>query len=186
MAKLKLVKILFHLLLFIGIPLFGSTLVVNAQPGSDNSSPLIPQLGKEAPAASGPEAEFYHRAAIQRQVAAHKEMLERAQENTRLGAQLVAEVGKDSRSLGLDLKKLELMEKLARKIRGGSGGSEDVDVLQNPPQDLAAAIHLLDEKSQQLLKEVEKTSRLVTSATVIECSNEIIQLVRHVKSLVRQ
>jgi hypothetical protein len=188
MAKLKFVDTSFRPLLSTVILLFGSALLeAKAQrSGSDNSSPLIPGIGKEAPTMIGPEAEIYHRAAIKREVEAHREMLERAQENTRLGAELLAAVGKGAQPNGLDLKKLDQMEKLARKIRGGAGGSQDDEMLQNPPRELVAAVQTLAEASEHLLKDVEKTSRLVTSATVIKRSNEVIQLVRHVKSIIRR
>ena len=186
MTNLNSGKLLFQKLLFIGLLFLGLTTDVRAQSSSDNSSPLIPNATKDASPPAGPEAEMLHRAAIRREVEAHQEMVERAKENTRLGLQLAAAVGKGVSPHADEIKKLDRMEKLARKIRGDSGGSEDEDGLQNPPRDMAAAVSLLAETSENLLKEVEKTSRLVTSATVIKRSNEVIQLVRHVKSFVRR
>ena len=186
MTNLNSGKLLFQKLLFIGFLLFGLTSDARAQSSSDNSSPLIPNAIKDAAPPVGPEAEMLHRAAIRREEEAHQEMVERAKENTRLGLQLAAAVGKGVSPHADEIKKLDRMEKLARKIRGDSGGSEDEEGLQNPPRDMASAISLLAETSENLLKEVEKTSRLVASATVIKRSNEVIQLVRHVKSFVRR
>jgi hypothetical protein len=186
MTNLNSGKFLFQKLLFIGFLFFVFNSDARAQSSSDNSSPLIPGAIKDAPQPVGPEAEMLHRAAIRRQEEAHQEMVERAKENTRLGLQLAEVVGKGSAPQAEEMKKLDRMEKLARKIRGDSGGSEDEEGLQNPPRDLADAISLLAETSENLLKEVEKTSRFVASATVIKRSNEIIQLVRHVKSFVRR
>jgi len=187
MTNLNFSKLLFQKLLFIGFLIFGFTSDVRAQSSSDNSSPLIPGSIKDAPPQVGPEAELLHRAAIRRQEEAHQGMVERARENTRLGSQLAASVGKGVFPHADEIKKLDRMEKLARKIRGDSGGSEDEeDGLQNPPGDVSVAIRLLAETSENLLKEVEKTSRHVISATVIKRSNEVIQLVRHVKSFVRR
>ncbi|HEX7175957.1 MAG TPA: hypothetical protein VF240_11915 [Pyrinomonadaceae bacterium] len=186
MTNLISSKLLFQKLLFTGILIFGLTSDVRAQSSSDNSSPLIPNSIKEAPSPVGPEAEMLHRAAIRRQEEAHLEMVERAKENTRLGFQLAASVGKVVSPHADEIKKLDRMEKLARKIRGDSGGSEDDNALQNLPGDVAASIRLLAETSENLLKEVEKTSRHVISATVIKRSNEVIHLVRHVKSFVRR
>jgi hypothetical protein len=186
MTNLNSSKAAFQKLLFAGFLFFVLNSDARAQSSSDNSSPLIPNAIKDAPPAVGPEAEMLHRAAIRRQEEAHQEMVERAKENTRLGLQLAEAVGRGASPHADELKKLDRMEKLARKIRGESGGSEDEDGLQNPPGDVSAAVRLLAETSQNLLKEVEKTSRLVTSATVIKRSNEVIQLVRHVKSFVRR
>ena len=55
-----------------------------------------------------------------------------------------------------------------------------------PDQRSASALKRLADTSDDLLKKVEKTSRLVTSYAVVRRSNEVIQLVRHVKSLVRR
>jgi hypothetical protein len=186
MTNLIFSKLGFQKFLLIGFLIFGFTSGVRAQSSSDNSSPLIPGSIKDAPPPVGPEAELLHRAAIRRQVEAHQGMVERARENTRLGSQLTESVGKGVFPNADEIKKLDRMEKLARKIRGDSGGSEDEDGLQNPPGDVAVAIRLLAETSENLLKEVEKTSRHVISATVIKRSNEVIQLVRHVKSFVRR
>ena len=186
MTNLNFSKLLFQKLLLTGFLFFGLTSDVRAQSSSDNSTPLIPGTLKDTPPPGGPEAELFHRAAIRRQEEAHQEMVERAKENTRLGLQLAASVGNGVLPRADEIKKLERMEKLARKIRGDSGGSEDEDGLQNLPGDVAAATRLLAETSENLLKEVEKTSRLVISATVIKRSNEVIQLVRHVKSFVRR
>lgn len=186
MINLNFGKLTFQKLLFTGLLFFGLSSVALAQSSSDNSSSLIPNAIKDAPPPMSPEAEMLHRAAIRREEEAHKEMIERAKENTRLGLQLADSVGKGAAPHAEELRKLDRMEKLARKIRGESGGSEDEEGLQNPPGDMASAISLLAETSENLLKEVEKTSRLVTSATVIKRSNEVIQLVRHVKSFVRR
>lgn len=186
MTNLNSGKFLFHKLLLTGFLLFGFTSDVSAQSSSDNSSPLIPNSLRDAPPPVGPEAELLHRAAIRRQEEAHQEMVGRAKENTRLGFQLAASVGKGVSPQADEIKKLERMEKLARKIRGDSGGSEDETGFQNLPGDVSESVRLLAETSENLLKEVEKTSRLVASATVIKRSNEVISLVRHVKSFVRR
>jgi hypothetical protein len=186
MINLNSDKLLFQKLLLTGFLLFGFTSDVRGQSSSDNSSPLIPNSNKDAPPPVGPEAELLHRASIRRQEEAHQEMVERAKENTRLGLQLAASVGKGASPQTDELKKLDRMEKLARKIRGDSGGSEDGTGLQNLPGDVSGSVRLLAETSENLLKEVEKTSRLVASATVIKRSNEVISLVRHLKSFVRR
>jgi hypothetical protein len=77
------------------------------------------------------------------------------------------------------------MEKLARKIRGGAGGSDNDKVLQDPPGRIEGALKRLAELSGDLKKSVLKTSRLVISAGVIERSNEMIELIRHIRNIQR-
>jgi hypothetical protein len=129
-----------------------------------------------------PEAEILRRAEIRHSEDIHKEMVERADETSQIGDELLASYRK-SQALGKDdLKKLERMEKLARKIRGGAGGSDDEAPLDNPPSHLEAAITRLAELSETLKKSVKKTSRLVISASVINNSNELIELIRLIRS----
>jgi hypothetical protein len=132
-----------------------------------------------------PEEEIIRRAEIKHEEESHKEMVERADEAALIGEQLLNAFQK-SKSLGKDdLKKLDRMEKLARKIRGGAGGSDDDSPLENPPQQLEKAVARLAEISGQLNKSVQKTSRLVISAAVINSSNELIELIKHIRSIPR-
>ena len=177
---------------FLLLAIFFSFSVVAAAQSSDGSTPIIPGIGRDRRDGRDGrpenlmEEEMIQRAAIKRGEESHKEMVERAKENARLGATLKSAI--DDRSvLALeDLKKLERMESLARKIRGESGGSDDGETVEDPPRDLITALKLLAETSDDLLKKVEKTSRLVTSASVVQRSNQVIQLIKHVKTLVRQ
>jgi hypothetical protein len=132
-----------------------------------------------------PEEEIIRRAEIKHEEESHKEMVERADEAALIGEQLLNAFQK-SKSFGKDdLKKLDRMEKLARKIRGGAGGSDDDSPLENPPQQLEKAVARLAEISGQLNKSVQKTSRLVISAAVINSSNELIELIKHIRSIPR-
>lgn len=132
-----------------------------------------------------PEEEIIRRAEIKHEEESHKEMIERADEAALIGEQLLNSFQKN-KSLGKDdLKKLERMEKLARKIRGSTGGSDDEAPLDNPPQQMDKALARLAEISVQLNKSVQKTSRLVISASVINSSNELIELIKHIRSIQR-
>lgn len=132
-----------------------------------------------------PEREMMSRAVIKHEEAVHRENLERAKENAELGAQLLDTFGRYKALSREDVKKLERMEKLSRKIRGGVGGSDDDAELKDPPRDLADALKRLAEMSEDLRKSVEKTTRHVVSAAVIERSNELIELIRHIRTITR-
>jgi hypothetical protein len=131
------------------------------------------------------QEEFMERAIIKGLEASHKETLESAKEGADLGASLRAAYEKSKSLSRDDLKKLERMEKLVRRIRSKVGGSDDESVLEKPPPNLEAALAQLSELSEELRQSVEKTSRHVISAAVIESSNELLQLIRHVRSVPR-
>ncbi|HEV2761407.1 MAG TPA: hypothetical protein VGV38_00330, partial [Pyrinomonadaceae bacterium] len=129
-----------------------------------------------------PTEEMLDRAAIKHLEESHKGTLERAEEAARIGAELRTNFRK-GQPLGRDeLKKLERLEKLSRSIRGRVGGSDDDEPLTDPPRDLEAALAQLAAASEDLHKNVEKTSRHVISTTVIERANDLIQLVRLIRS----
>jgi|GEM_PF-5368558 len=131
-----------------------------------------------------PEAELLERARIKHEEESHKELRERADEAAQLGAAL-RQSFESGRGLGRDdLKKLERVEKLARKIRSGVGGSGDEASSEELPEGLGAAVEHLAALTEELNKEVKKTSRLVVSVTVIERSNRLIGLVRHLRSII--
>lgn len=142
---------------------------------SDPSQRSSPNMGP-------PEEEILRRAEIRHAEESHKEMVERADETAQLGDDLLTSFKKNKTLSREDLKKLDRMEKLARKIRSGAGGSDDDEPLENPPNKLEAAVSRLAELAGFLKKSVQKTSRLVISAAVIENSNELIELIRHIRS----
>lgn len=130
-----------------------------------------------------PEAEMLRRAEIRHEEETHREMVERADEAAQIGDEILASFRKNNALTRDDLKKLERMEKLARKIRGTAGGSDGDKDLSDPPGVIEGAVKRLAELSGALKKSVSKTSRLVISAAVIERSNEMIDLIRHIRSI---
>jgi hypothetical protein len=106
----------------------------------------------------------------------YKENVERAREVAELGAQLYETVEEGKAFGEKESKKLERLEKLAKKIRTEAGGSEEDDVLNNPPGKLDAALSRLAEVSDSLFKAVQKTPRQVISAAVIQQANVVLQL----------
>jgi hypothetical protein len=143
-----------------------------------------PARGQRRPGLLGsPEEEMLRRAEIRHEEETHKEMVERADQAALLGDEILASYRKNNSLTRDDLKRLERLEKLARKIRGGAGGSDDDEELQDPPGRIEGAVARLAELSGDLKKSVLKTSRLVISASVIERSNEMIELIRHIRSI---
>jgi hypothetical protein len=130
-----------------------------------------------------PEEEMLFRAEIRREEETHKEMVERAEEAAQIGDELLSSFKKNSSLTRDDLKRLERLEKLARKIRGAAGGSDDEEDLSDPPGMIEGAVTRLAKLTGDLKESVSKTSRLVISATVIHRSNDMIELIRHIRSI---
>ena len=130
-----------------------------------------------------PEEEILHRAQIKHEEDSHKEIVERAGEMAQIGGEILDSYNKSQSLSREDLKKLDRMEKLARKIRSNAGASDDAEEMTDSPNQIAAAVKRLAEVSDTLNKNVQKTSRLVISAAVIKNSNELIGLIRRIKSL---
>ncbi len=121
------------------------------------------------------------RAAIKHEEENYQEMIERAKENAQLGAELHSSFERHKSLSRDDLKKLERMEKLARRIRSDVGGSGDENALKEPPRALDAAFTRLAELAEKVHEGVEKTSRHIVSAAVIERSNELVELIRYIR-----
>lgn len=114
----------------------------------------------------------------------HQQNLTRAREASELGSALAAAF-KQNRSLGSsDLKKLEKLEKIAKKIRSEAGASDDDFELEQKPNDLAEAVDSVAKVSTSLSEKVLKTPRRVVSASIIEESNVLLELIRIVRTYV--
>lgn len=150
-------------------------------PGADQSSTRPgAQRGGDF---GSPEAEMLRRAEIRREEETHKEMVERADEAAQIGDELLSSYKKNNTLTRDDQKRLERLEKLARKIRGGAGGSDDEEKLSDPPGRVEGAVSRLAKLTCDLKESVSKTSRLVISAGVIRRSNEMIELIRHIRTI---
>lgn len=113
----------------------------------------------------------------------YKQNIQRAREVAELSAQL-RDALKAGRSFGREeTKKLERLEKLAKKIRDEAGGSDEETLLNNPPGKLESALSRLADVAASLYKAVEKTPRQVISAVVIEEANVILKLARLTRNL---
>jgi ribosome-binding protein aMBF1 (putative translation factor) len=115
----------------------------------------------------------------------YKQNVERAREAAELSIEL-RDALKAGRSFGRDeTKKLERLEKLARKIRDEAGGSDEESLLNNPPGKLESAISNLADLAESLYKVVAKTPRQVISATVIEKANSLLKLAKITRNFFR-
>ena len=150
------------------------TSVNSEQPGSD-------QRANEGDQISTRE-EMLKNLEIRRRDVAYQDNLEKAKECARLGSE-VREVFENQRTLGgAEIKKLSRLEKLTRSIREAAGGGEDEESAKELPDRLEDTLRRLAEVSEVLRQRVEKTPKHVVSAAVITEANQLLSLVRHIKT----
>lgn len=132
-----------------------------------------------------PEDEMRARNEIKIAEKERQENMERAREAAQLGEEIRQAFSRNKMLGPLDLKKLERMEKLARRIRSRAGGEDDEEPLNNVPTALEAALKRLAETSESLCKGVEKTPKMVISTNVIERANELLEIIRFIRTNAR-
>lgn len=132
-----------------------------------------------------PEDEMRARNEIKIAEKERQENLERAREAAQLGAEIRDSFSKNRIFNNTDIKKLERLEKLARRIRSRAGGEDDKEPLNNIPASLEPALARLVETSEALCKGVEKTPRHVISTTVIDRANELLEIIRFIRTNAR-
>src|SRR5207244_12237016 len=112
----------------------------------------------------------------------HRENVDRAREAAQLSTE-IRDSFVNNKALGRnEVKKLERLEKITRKIRSEAGGSDSDVTLDDPPNEMVSALSRLAETSDKLKKGVEDTPRQVISASVIERANEVLELIHYVHS----
>lgn len=182
---LKLILIVFVSLLYLD--------VVFAQRPSSTPVPTPPPRpvdGQVRPSDDRPLSSFEEEIRAKREIKLaekeHEENLKRAREIGQLGKEL-QEGLKGKQALDRTfLKKIERLEKLAKKVRGEAGGEdEEVDII-NRPTDITSAAERIGEASESLSKNVLNTPRQVVSASVIGNANVLLELIRLIRGFDRR
>ena len=132
-----------------------------------------------------PEQEMLMRQNLKAAEKDHRENLERAREARQLSTEIL-DAYLHNKALGRnEVKKLERLEKITRKIRSEAGGSDGEALLENPPAQIEPALERLAEISDKMRHGVEKTPRQVISASVIERANEVLEIIRYIRTFTR-
>lgn len=132
-----------------------------------------------------PEQEMMARNEIKAAEKERQENLGRAREAAQLGAELRDSFATNKTVSRQDMKKLDRLERLARRIRSEAGGSDDDSGLDNIPRQMENAFERLAETAGEMSKGVEKTPRQVVSAGVIEHANQVIELIQYIRDNLR-
>lgn len=112
----------------------------------------------------------------------HQQNLQRAKEISDLGQELADSFKKSNSLAREDIKKLEKLEKLAKRIRSEAGGSEDEVAIEKKPGDLVEAMNCVARVSASLNEKVQETPRQVVSTSIIDKANVLLELIRIVRS----
>ena len=166
--------------IFSGVSASGQTgsLTAGQDAGNSNKS--------EKPEFGSHESEMRAKLALKEEKRKYDENLARAREVSQLATQL-AETYRTRQSFpGDDAKKLERLEKLAKRIRNEAGGSDTDPDVKDIPTDIAAAVNRIAEMAEDLRKLVEKTPRRVISKAVIDQANKLIGVIQYVRNPTRQ
>jgi hypothetical protein len=132
-----------------------------------------------------PEAEMLARQHLKAAEKDYKDNLERAREAAQLSTEL-RDTYLHNKAFGrTEEKKLERLEKLTRKIRSEAGGSDGEATLENVPTQMEPALSRLTEVTDKMRKVVEKTPRQVVSAAVIDRANELLEIIRYIRTFTR-
>jgi hypothetical protein len=173
-----------RIILFLGVLLLAS--VAKAQTPSDLS---VPTGGERRNGSKGDSDDAITEMKFRREIKAweksHEENLGRAREAANLGTEIEDSYAKNASLNREDLKKLDRLEKLTRKIRSEAGGSEGETNPSEPPSALGSALKRVVEISGELRKGVENTPRQVISALVIERANQLLETVRYIRFATR-
>jgi hypothetical protein len=132
---------------------------------------------------SDPEIEMKARLAIKAEQKEYDDNLVRAREAAELGTQISEAYGAHQTLDAEEAKKLERLEKLARKIRSEAGGLGLEEEYKDPPSTLESAVKRVKELATELEKDVEKTPKHVVSTAVIDRANDLLGVIQRLRKL---
>lgn len=154
----------------------------NADVGADKARP---DRHRSRIMVGTPEDEMLARQDIKAMEKDYQENVERAREAAQLSTEIRDSYAHNKAFGRTEQKKLERLEKLARKIRNEAGGSDGDVTIEDVPSQIEPALTRLAEVSDKVRKGVEKTPRQVVSASVIEQANELLEIIRYVRGFTR-
>lgn len=129
--------------------------------------------------------ELMQKMRIEQEKKDYEEMLDRGQQAIRISEELELSFSRRSSLTRNDIEKLEVLEKLVKKIRGELGGSDDdqpdADDDDPSPNSIAEGFKSLQSLTVSLLNELKKTSRFGISAVAIKSSNAVLKVVRFLR-----
>jgi hypothetical protein len=120
---------------------------------------------------------------IEREKKDYAELLARAEEAVKLSNELEKSFAQNNLISSTDQKKLDRLEKLAKKIRSELGGDDDDKSaeLDNKSLSIVNALETLRDNTVKLVDELRKTTRYSVSVVAVESSNLLLKVVRFLR-----
>jgi vacuolar-type H+-ATPase subunit I/STV1 len=178
---------LLRIMLACGLFVMGASSVVGQTRTTlpDSKPQATPEDKRDDMDFSSRESEMRTRLILKEEKKAYEQHVARAKEARELATDLKLAYETHNAFTSQDQKKLERLEKLARRIRNEAGGSDTDADPKDLPQSIGSAVKLVAEMAEDLCKEVEKTPRRVVSASIIAQANKLIGLIQHVRDTSR-
>ncbi len=152
-----------------------STAVICANAQFPDSSPNKEELPKTV-------EETLAKGRIDREKKDYEQLIERGEEAAKISSELDNSFNKQKKLSSDDQKKLDRLEKLAKKIRSELGGDDDDANVEDKPSSISAAIKTLQETTTNLVDMIKKNTRYSVSVAAIESSNAMLKIVRFIRS----
>lgn len=115
----------------------------------------------------------------------YQELVQRGEEAAKLGEELNKSLATSQKFTAEDVKKLDRLEKIVKKIREELGAKdEDADQDEKKserPSSFQSAVINIKEDTANLLSEIKKIGRHSISVVAIESSNALLKLVRFLR-----
>ena len=112
----------------------------------------------------------------------YRELVEKGEEAAQLSSELNKSLENNRKLSSEDLKKLDRLEKLVKKIRSDLGAKDDdSEDAKSVKTSLVTAGKNLQETTSDLLSEIKKIGRHTISVVAIESSNSLLRLVQFLR-----
>jgi membrane-associated HD superfamily phosphohydrolase len=124
---------------------------------------------------------------IEREKKEYDELIQRSEEAVKLSQELEKSFTDANQLSSEDLKKLERLEKLVKKIRSELGGDDDDNQENNnkdeteKPSTLKNAFQTLQTNAVKLFDEIKKSTRYSISVIAIQSSNVLLKIVKFIR-----
>ena len=168
-------------LLILIFALCGAATFACAQSDADASERIPGTRQREEPSKGVQETLAKQR--IEREKKDFAELLERGNEALKLSGELETSYEKTNNLTADDLKKLDRLEKVVKKIRnelGAESGDGD-DEAESKSMSVSNALKTLRDDTAKLVDELKKTSRYSVSVVAVESSTALLSIVRFLR-----
>jgi len=119
---------------------------------------------------------------IEREKKDFAELLARGEEAVKLSNELEKSFTQNNQLSSIDLKKLDRLEKIVKKIRNELGGDDDKRVeIDDKHLSVVNALKALQNSAAMLVNELKKTTRYSVSVIAVESSNLLLRVVRFLR-----